>query len=75
MAPAVVVRADSYLPPPEIPAMGQTNVETWLGLSLDDEIAVLPRLPTGQRSPPHTTDADVGDDLGDRRLVRHGPGG
>jgi hypothetical protein len=49
MAPAVVVRADSYLPPPEIPAMGQTNVETWLGLSLDDEIAVLLSLALGAR--------------------------
>lgn len=49
MAPAVVVRADSYLPPPKIPAMGQTNVETWLGLSLDDEIAVLLSLALGAR--------------------------
>ena len=49
MAPAVVVRADSYLPPPEIPVMGQTNVGTWLGLSLDDEIAVLLSLTLGAR--------------------------
>ena len=50
MAPAVVVRVDNYLPPPKLPAMDRTNVETWLGLSLDDEIAVLLSLVFGARA-------------------------
>ena len=49
MAPALVVHVNNYLPPPEFPTMDRSSVETWLGLSLDDEIAVLLSLVLGAR--------------------------